>query len=138
MAHRDDSKKHGFLGRKRFLIFKGLAFFAFATSVWLIVNVRNIQEYISTYELRDREVEDIEMLEQRITDLERKQRSLQMNGFEQERQVRDRIGMHFPGEKVIFLKPDEGARETTRPTATATPVIRKATPAANDSRVSED
>ena len=110
--------KQNFFSRKRFIIFKGLAFFAVALSAWLIINVRNIQEYIHTYEQRDRELEEIEKLEQRILDLERRQRSLKMNGFEKERQVRDRLNMHYPGEQVIFLRPEDEVAGTTNPETT--------------------
>lgn len=124
MAYGDDERKHGILGGKRFLIFKALAFCALSISVWLIINVQNIQEYIATYEQRDREVQDIEMLEQRIRDLERKQHSLKNNGFEKERQVRDRIGMHYPGEKVIFLRPEGALKNTTASAERATTAAR--------------
>lgn len=102
--------------RSRFFLLKGLAFIATAITIWLVINARNIKEYIETYEKRSGEAEEITKLEQRIRILEKQQNSLKQNGFETEVQIRERIGMHYPGEKVIFLKPDE--RGTS---ATATP-----------------
>lgn len=105
--------RHSFFGSNRFLIFKGLAFVTVCIAGWLLLNVRNLQEFLDTYEARNREQEEIELLDQRIRTLEKQQRSLQLNGFEKERQVRERLGMHYPGEKVIFLRPDAGLGSTT-------------------------
>jgi cell division protein FtsB len=111
-----------FFGSNRFLFFKALAFVTICIVGWLLINVRNLQQFLDTYEARNREQEEIELLEQRIRTLEKQQRSLQMNGFEKERQVRERLGMHYPGEKVIFLRTDPvTANDTTssRPQVTS-------------------
>lgn len=77
---------------------------------------------MSSYKLRNREREQIELLKQRIKQLKKQQQSLAYNGVETEKQIRERMGLHAPGEKVLFLKPEE---EVPKPDATpaAAPAI---------------
>jgi len=101
----------------RLAIFKGLLFTIVAVGVWLIVNVDNLHEFMATYQKREKEREDIEKLKQTIKKLKRQQQSLAYNGAESEKQIRERMGLHLPGEKVLFVKEEvlgtEKAPETT-------------------------
>jgi hypothetical protein len=99
-------KRGGFLSSNRFFLFKGLVFTMLAITVWLLINARNLQEFLDTYYKRNREAEKIAELRERIRTLENQQRGLRANGFEAEKQVRERFGFHLPGEKVIHLVPE--------------------------------
>lgn len=77
-----------------------------AVTFWLLINARNLQEFLNTYYKRNREAEKIAELRERIRTLENQQRGLRANGFEAEKQVRERFLYHLPGEKVIHLVPE--------------------------------
>ncbi len=93
----------------RLSIFKGLLFALIAVGAWVFVNVDNLQEFIDTYQKREAEREQIEALNQRIRKLKRQQQSLAFNGVESDKQIRERMGLHLPGEQVLFLKEEETA-----------------------------
>jgi hypothetical protein len=122
-------RKRGFFASNRFFLFKGLVFAMLAITIWLLLNARNLQEFLDTYYKRNREAERVAMLKQRIHTLEGQQRGLRENGFEAERQVRERFFYHLPGEKVIHLVPESEkdkvaaaqALQTSATLATPTP-----------------
>lgn len=107
--------KQGFPSRRRFSLLRVMAFCLIAAAIWVLINMRNLQEFLDTYYKRNQELEQIELLKQQIRTLEKQQRSLRYNGIEAEKQVRQKWGMHLPGEKVIFLKPESDLNQTTAP-----------------------
>ncbi len=90
-----------------------------ACGIWVALNAANLQEFLTAYSRRNLELEQIEILKQRIGRLERQQQSLSANGAESERQARERLNMHLPGERVIFLKHDDAAVTKSSPAAAA-------------------
>ncbi|MEI7634194.1 MAG: hypothetical protein WCK47_07925 [bacterium] len=97
---------------KRYLFFKALAFSVVAISIWLLINVTNLREYVDTYNRRNEELQQIQTLEQRIGVLKKERLGLQTSGFELERRVREQWPMKRPGEHVIYLRPDDNAPST--------------------------
>jgi cell division protein FtsB len=97
--------KESLLTRKRFFPLTAVGVLLFASLTWLAVNAGALREYIQAYEARTREQERIDELQQRIRILTKQQRGLKYNGFEAERRARERLGLHKPGEQVIYLKP---------------------------------
>lgn len=117
--------------RKRFMPFTLLSMTLLAFATWLMLNAGAIREFLAVYYERNSEQEHIEMLQQRIRILSKQQLGLKYNGFEAEKQARERIGLKKPGEQVIYVKPpqDESvipaalpAEETTT-SATQTPPL---------------
>lgn len=96
-------------------MFKGIAFVFAACGVWVLVNAGNLQEFLDAYSRRNQELEQIEMLKDRISRLQRQEQSLASHGAESERQARERLNMHLPGERVILLKPEETTLTETAP-----------------------
>lgn len=116
-------QKPDFFSSNRFFVFYALVFCLVMVALWLLINLHNLQEFLSTYEKREAERENIELLRQKVRNLENRQKSLAANGVEAEKQVRETYFMHRPGEKVIHLQPESAS---TRPagtsSATTTPV----------------
>lgn len=103
--------------KRGFSLFKAIAFTLAACGAWIMLNTRNLQEFFDTFAQRNQELEDIELVEQRIHLLQKRQLSLKANGIEMEKQVRERWMMHLPGEQVIYLK---GPTQTTSTAASST------------------
>lgn len=90
-----------------------MGFLLAAVVSWVAVNAGALREYIQAYEARNREQERIDELQQRIRILIKQQRGLKYNGFEAERRARERLGLHKPGEQVIYLKPATAEASTS-------------------------
>lgn len=99
------TRKESLLARKRFFPLTAVGFLLVAIVTWIGVNASALREYIRVYEARTREQERIDELQQRLRILTKQQRGLKYNGFEVERRARERLGLHKPGEQVIYLKP---------------------------------
>lgn len=116
----------------KFFVFKGLVFTFVVVSGWILLNIPTFREFLETYSKRNQEREQIQLLEQSIHELKKQQHSLKINGFEAERHVREKFGMHRPGEKVIFLKGETPAPakrpDFKEPSPTTAPVLRKEHP----------
>jgi len=97
---------------KRYLFFKALAFGVVAISVWLLINVNNLREYVDTYNKRNEELQQIQTLEQRIGVLQKERLGLQTSGFELERRVREQWPMKRPGEHVMYLRAEDSEPTT--------------------------
>src|SRR5205823_6448361 len=115
--------------RSRFVLFKALAFTLAAVIIWLVVNAQHLQEFLRAYDSRNTEMERNELLRQDIRNARHQRTSLEANGTETEREVRERLNMHLPGEQVIYLKPPATSstvtsleiphdQETTKPRST--------------------
>lgn len=83
-----------------------------AGAAWFSINQQNIQEYREAHKNRETEMAEIAELKQHIGELKRKQQSLLYNGMESEKQIRERLQMHKPGEKVVFFV-EQGESSTT-------------------------
>jgi cell division protein FtsB len=94
-------------GGGRFLFFKALLFTLIAVTGWILINVRTLQEFLEAYEARNRERDQVEMLEQKVRTLEKQRKSLEYNGVEAEKQLREYHGMIRKGEKVIYLRTEQ-------------------------------
>ncbi len=110
--HKDPPKGSG--ARSYFVL--AVLFTLAAGAVWFSINRENIREYTETYKNREAEIAEISDLKQRISQLKRKQQSLAFNGVESEKQIRERLQMHKPGERVIYLE-DEGEGTSATPAA---------------------
>lgn len=115
------TQKRAAASGSRLHIFRALLFSLVAVSAWLLINVQNLQEFIVTYNARELEREQIDVLKQKIKQLKRRQQSLAYNGIETEKQMRERMNLHLPGEQVLFLKQEEDpkAAQGTLPQANA-------------------
>lgn len=119
------TQKRAAASGSRLHIFRGLLFSLVAVSAWVLINVHNLQEFIVTYNAREDERQQIDVLKQKIKQLKRQQQSLAYNGIETEKQVRERMNLHLPGEQVLFLKQEEDptaaqATDSQAKTASAT------------------
>lgn len=120
----------------RLSVFKALLFSLAAVGIWVFVNIDNLQEFIDTYQKREQEREQIEVLKQRIAKLKRQQQSLAYNGVESEKQIRERMGLHLPGEQVLFLKEEDAtAAAVEKPAGSESDVL---IPIAGESSGEED
>ncbi|GIX43664.1 MAG: hypothetical protein KatS3mg130_0072 [Candidatus Sumerlaea sp.] len=99
-------------GKKRFTFFKVLLLLVAAVLAWVLLSLRSLQELLQAYQERNREREQVEMLEERIRLLERQRKSLEFSGVEMERQLREYYGMVRPGEKVIYLASEQETSTT--------------------------
>jgi hypothetical protein len=106
------TKKRAAASGSRLHLFRGLLFTLVAVAAWVLINVQNLQEFMDTYQKREAEREQIDVLKQKIKRLKRQQQSLAYNGIESERQVRERMNLHLPGEEVLYLKDEEPATAT--------------------------
>jgi hypothetical protein len=104
-----------------------------AVSAWVLINLQNLQEFLDTYQKREQEREQIDLLKQKIKRLKRQQQSLAYNGIETEKQVRERMNLHLPGEQVLYLKQEEdpkaAATNDTQANASAEAEKKPADPA---------
>ncbi len=94
----------------RFFLFKVFTLALIVGVVWLLANAGNLREWLSANSERTRELEEIQKLRDRVAALQAQRKSLALEGFEAERQARERLGLHMPGEKVIHIKPDASAQ----------------------------
>ncbi len=103
----------------RFLL-KAVALTVVLCALWLFFNLGTLRELLDTNAQRKQEQDQIEVLKKRIENLKGQQRSLLAGGIETERQVRERFRMHKPGERVIFLEPDNDETTSSRAGSSAT------------------
>ncbi|MGI8908312.1 MAG: hypothetical protein ACR2IE_17710 [Candidatus Sumerlaeaceae bacterium] len=110
----------------RLHLFGGLVFTLVAVSAWLLINVQNLQEFLDTYKQREEERAQIDVLKQKIKRLKRQQQSLAFNGIESQKQVRERMNLHMPGEQVLYLKNEEEPKaEQAKAVQPNNPVVGK-------------
>ena len=89
-------------------------------SVWLYINRDNIREYSETHQSREQARQKIAETKELIAALKRQQQSLNYNGLESKKQMRERLQMHLPGEQVVYFEKEStttNTRHTTRPAA---------------------
>ena len=101
MAKRNLAKK--FRG-KRFFSFATIIGFLLAVGCFLFINRKNLEELIHYYNLRNKEIAEINQLQSSISRLEKAQRDLELNGFENEKVIRDTQRWAKPGEKIIIIE----------------------------------
>lgn len=90
-----------------------------AVSAWLAINRDNIREFSDTYKSREKAREKIVDTQNLITRLKRQQQSLNYNGLESQKQMRERLQLHLPGEQVVFFEtesPTKGSATQTKVT----------------------
>jgi cell division protein FtsB len=110
---RSEINRSGLVGGNRFYLFKALFISVLLVVAWLLLNVRNLREFLDTYSRRNQEQQQIELMQEEVRKLERQHASLASNGQEMEKQIRERWGMHKPGENVIFLRSGLGVTSAT-------------------------
>ena len=104
-----------------YIVFAFIFTFA-AIAAWLSLNRDNIAEFRETYKSREAAREKIVQTKELITKLKRQQQSLNSNGLESLKQIRERLGMHLPGEQVVFFETESITSGTsTKATVTTTP-----------------
>lgn len=84
-----------------------------ATGIWLAINKDNIQEYTETYERREQARQRIIETRATISNLNRQQQSLNYNGHESRKQIRERLQMHHLGEQVVYFEHETDKKQTT-------------------------
>lgn len=94
-----------------------LVFTVGAIGLWLYINRENIKEYRETYHSRQQAREKIAETRELITRLKRQQQSLNYNGLESRKQMRERLQMHLPGEQVIYFENEQPTTATTTASA---------------------
>ena len=100
----------------------GIVFTLVACGIWVYVNRANIQEYSTAYRSREQAKTKIAETQKRISQLKRQQQSLDANGVESVKRIRERLNLHFMGEKVYFFVDEDStttARSARPTTATA-------------------
>lgn len=102
--------KPGFFATNKLFLIKGMTFTFVAVMAVLLWDIPKLHELLDTYYRKNQEIEQIENMQNKIKMLKRQQASLQQNGFEVERQVRERFNWHRPGEKVINLRSDSSVK----------------------------
>ena len=135
---RSDSNKGGLPGSNRFYLFKALFISVVLVVAWLLLNAHNLREFLDTYSRRNQEQDQIEAMQEQVRMLERQHASLANNGQEMEKQIRERWGMHKPGENVIFLKSNpgmtSGTLSTTQPVQPNRPNVLAKKPVGGETR----
>lgn len=90
-----------------------------AVGIWFLINQENLHEYSETYRNRENARIEIAKTKQRIALLKRQQQSLTYNGVESEKQIRERLQMHMPGEKVVFFEEENATSPSEKQTTPA-------------------
>lgn len=90
-----------------------LLFTVGAVGLWLYINRENIKEYRETYQSRQEAREKIAETRDLITRLKRQQQSLNYNGLESRKQMRERLQMHLPGEQVVYFENEQSTTATS-------------------------
>lgn len=101
-----------------YLIFM-IVFTLVATGTWLTINKENIQEYRETYERREQARQKIIETRATISNLNRQQQSLNYNGHESRKQIRERLQMHHLGEQVVYFEHESDKKQTSTTLQTA-------------------
>jgi cell division protein FtsB len=114
--------------RPQFQLIGAVLFTIAAVALWLYFNRGNIHEYLEAQKKREEAQEVIAQMKEHNAMLKRQQQSLEMNGFESEKQMRERLGLHKKGESVIFLHYED--TPTTGPGAAAGAEATTTAPAA--------
>lgn len=83
-----------------------------AIGLWYLINRGNLHEFSETYRNRENARIEIAKTKKRLALLKRRQQSLAFNGVESEKQIRERLQMHMPGEKVVFFE-EESSTSTS-------------------------
>lgn len=109
-------------------IVTGIIFTVVAFGFWFLLNRQNIEEFTRTYKNREEAQIAITQIRQRIAQLKRQQQSLAYNGVETEKQIRERLQMHRPGEHVVFFTKEQ----TTATSTTIDSAATTATPRASE------
>lgn len=91
-----------------------------AVGAWLAINRDNIREFSDTYKSREAAREKIVETKNLITRLKRQQQSLNYNGLESQKQMRERLQMHLPGEQVVFFETESPTTGSTTTQSTST------------------
>lgn len=89
----------------------------FLVGGWLYASRDNLKNYYSIQNERNEERLRIESLKQRLSTLNHRRQSLQLNGVEMERQIRKHHNMHHPGEQVLLIQ-DARTTQAASPKAT--------------------
>jgi hypothetical protein len=92
-----------------------------AVGIWLYINRDNIREFSETYHSREQAREKIAETREIISKLKRQQQSLNYNGLESDKQIRERLQMHLRGEQVVYFENEPtttGTLQTTAPAST--------------------
>jgi cell division protein FtsB len=93
-------------------VYRSRKFFSFATIIgfmlviacFLLINRKNLAELIHYYNQRNKEVAEINQLKGSMARLEKAERDLALNGFENEKAIRDTQRWAKPGEVVIITE----------------------------------
>jgi hypothetical protein len=91
---------------------KGKRLFSFATIVgflvvlacFLVINRKNLAELINYYNLRNKEMAEINQLKSTIARLDKAERDLALKGFENEKVIRDTQRWAREGEHIIITE----------------------------------
>ena len=112
---------------RRYLFF-ATVFTVGAVGFSLYINRETILELQKTYKSREEARRKIEDTKQLITRLTRQQQSLSLNGIESQKQMRERLQMHLPGEQVIYFEKEPVTTATQSTTTSITPVSTAGNP----------
>jgi hypothetical protein len=99
---------------------------------WLALSADSLREYMEAHRQRDQQLQQVATLRSEIHQLRARYESARRNGLETERQIRDRLDMRKPGERMLFLKreqPPAGAQDEPPLLPGGSPVSPPGTPA---------
>jgi hypothetical protein len=101
MVKRNFAKK---LRNKKLFSFATIIGFMLVIGCFLILNRGNIEELIHYYNLRNKEIGEINKLQSAIDRLEKEENDLQLSGFKNEKVIRDTQRWAKPGEKIMVIE----------------------------------
>ncbi len=119
------------MGRKKseFPVFSLVALGFLMACGWLALSADSLREYLAAHRQRDMQLEKVATLRSEISTLRARYESARNNGLETQAQIRERLDMRRPGERIIYIqrpgpKPireAEALNEPLLPTQTITP-----------------
>ncbi len=104
-----------------------------AAGLWFVINRENLHEFSETHRNREKAQLEIAKTKQRIAQLRRQQQSLMFNGVESEKQIRERLQMHRPGEKVMLFE-NESKTSPAVPMLETSPILTETSTSASPGR----
>jgi hypothetical protein len=87
-----------------FPVFSLLALAFLVGCGWLALSADSLREYMAAHRDRDIQLQQVAALRAEIQQLRARYESARRNGLETQRQIRERLDMRRPGERVLFLQ----------------------------------
>jgi cell division protein FtsB len=92
---------------RRLFSFGSLIYLFIILAIWLVLNRNNVRELFIAYQMCNRQLAEVRVLEKAIQKMEEERQFLIKGEFENEKVIRERYRMAKPGERLIILKEEQ-------------------------------